>query len=528
MGQVCNLPIPAATLRLVERLREPAAYPHPTGEIRLVETHCSWVFLTGPFVYKLKKPLDLGFLDYSTLEQRRRFCEEEVRVSGRFAPDLYLAAVPLTGSPDAPRVAGAGPAIEWAVKLVQFDEADRLDARFAAGRLTAEDCGRLGEAIAAVEAGLAVADPTEPWGTAGSVHDAVAVNLRQLRERRPDAAGRVGRIETWLFGHLGALAGEIEQRRAAGRVRECHGDLHLANLVLHAGRMTAFDAIEFSPMLRWIDVANDVAFLVMDLASRGRPDLAAHVRSSWMESADDHAAARVFPVYEVYRAVVRAAVAALRAGDTAADRAETDRYLALAERLMRPRRPTLFATVGVSGSGKTTLAANLVGAAEAVRLRSDVERKRLAGMRPTDRPADAAAERELYGAAMTRRVYERLAALAGVLVGAGWSVVIDAACLARWQRELIAAAARKAGVPLVWLELDAPEAVMIDRVAARLTAGGDASDASVEIVRRQLASREPIANDELTSGEPRADGYHARRVRVTEADADAAARLAAT
>ena len=524
VGQVCNLPLPADTLLLVERLREPAAYPHPTDGIRLIETHCSWVFLTGPFVYKLKKPLDLGFLDYTSLEQRRRCCEEEGRVSGRFAPELYLGAVPITGSPDAPRVAGAGSAIEWAVKLVQFDEADRLDARFEAGRLTGDDCRRLGESIAAVEEGLAVAGPTDPWGTAASVREAAMINLRQLRERRPDAAGRVGEIEAWLFGRLDDLAGEIERRRVAGRVRECHGDLHLANLVLHAGRMTAFDAIEFSPMLRWIDVANDVAFLVMDLESRGRPDLAAHVRSSWMEAADDHAAARVFPVYEVYRAVVRAAVAALRAGDAAADRAETDRYLALAARLMRPRQPTLFATVGVSGSGKTTLAANLVGAAEAVRLRSDVERKRLAGMRPTDRPADAAAESSLYGVALTRRVYERLAALAGGLMAAGWSVVIDAACLLRWQRELIAAVARKAGVPLVWLELDVPEAVMVDRVAARLTAGGDASDASAEIVRRQLATRDPLADDELAAD----DGWSVRRVRVAETGAaGVAAALAA-
>jgi len=504
--------IPADTLRLVERLRDPAAYPHPTDQIRLVETHISWVFLTGPFAYKLKKPLDVGFLDYTSLEKRRRFCEEEIRVSGRFAPEIYLAAVPITGSPETPRVAGDGPAIEWAVKLVQFDEDDRLDARFDAGRLTAADCRRLGEAIAAVEEGLAVATTVEPWGTAASVHDAVAINLGQLRERRADAAERVGRMEAWLFGRLDDLAGAIEQRRAGGRVRECHGDLHLANIVLHAGRMTAFDAIEFSPSLRWIDVANDVAFLVMDLESRGRPDLAAHVASSWTEAAGDHAAAAVLPVYEVYRAVVRAAVAALRAG-AAADRAETDRYLDLAERLMRPRRPVFFATVGVSGSGKTTLAESLVGAAEAMRLRSDVERKRLAGMRPTDRPADAAAEAELYGDVMTRRVYERLARLAGTVLASGRSVVIDAACLLRWQREVLAAAAQSAGVPLVWLELALPEAVVIDRVMARLATGGDASDASAEIVRRQLAAREPITAAELA-----AVGLNARRVPVGEPD----------
>jgi aminoglycoside phosphotransferase family enzyme/predicted kinase len=489
--------IPAATCQLIEQLADPACYPHATDEIRLIETHISWVFLTGPFVYKLKKPLDLGFLDYTTLEKRRWFCEEEIRVSGRFAPELYLATVPITGTPAAPRVAGDGPAIEWAVKLVQFDEADRLDARFAAGRLSVADCRQLGEEIAAVETGLAVARPADPWGSAASIREAVAINLRQLRESRSDRTEQVGAIDEWLGGRLGTLAAVIEQRRAGGRVRECHGDLHLANLVWHGGRMTAFDAIEFSPSLRWIDVANDVAFLTMDLKARGRSDLAAHVISSWMEAADDHAAAEVLPLYEVYRAVVRAAVAALRAGDAAADRADTDRYLALAERLMQPPRPVLLATVGVSGSGKTTLADRLVGAIEAVRLRSDVERKRLAGMRPTDRPADAAAEADLYGEPRTRQVYERLAGLAGRLLAAGRNVVVDAACLMRWQRAMLADAVRAAGARLVWVELLVPEAVVLERVAGRLAAGGDASDASAAIVRRQQAIREPITRDEL-------------------------------
>ena len=331
--------IPDATRQLIEQLADPACYPHATGEIRLIETHISWVFLTGPFVYKLKKPLDLGFLDSTTLEKRRRFCEEEVRFSGRFAPELYLAAVPITGTPAAPRVAGDGPAIEWAVKLVQFDEADRLDARFAAGRLSAADCRQLGEEIAVVETGLAVARPADPWGTAASIREAAAINLRQLREARADQATLIAAIETWLGRRLDALADAIERRRAAGRVRECHGDLHLANLVWHGGRMTAFDAIEFSPSLRWIDVANDVAFLTMDLKARGRPDLASHVISGWMEAANDHAAAEVLPLYEVYRAVVRGAVVALRPGNAAVNRAETDRYLALAARLMHRPRP---------------------------------------------------------------------------------------------------------------------------------------------------------------------------------------------
>lgn len=485
---------------LIQRLLQPAAYPHPTVDIRLVETHISWVFLTGPFAYKIKKPVNLGFLDFTTLDNRRRLCAEEVRVSGRFAPEIYLGTVPITGPAHEAVVDGQGEASEWAVKLVQFNEADRLDARLDAGRVSATDCELLAAEIARVEESLAVAEPASGRGTPEAVRTAVATICDRLRAARPDTTGRVTRIEGWIACCLDELRATLAARVAAGRVRECHGDLHLANIVLHEGRMTAFDAIEFDPALRWIDVANDVAFLVMDLHARGRADLAAHVRSSWMEAANDHAAAVVLPLYEVYRAIVRAGVAAIRGqqhGDSLTEQGETDRYLDLAERLMVRGHPTLYATCGLSGSGKTTLAAAVVGTCHAVRLRSDIERKRIAGIRPTDRPADAAAEQALYGEEMTRRVYHRLADLADGLLRAGMSVVVDAACLRRWQRSLLDETARAVGSPLVWLECDVALEDSITRVSARQALGGDASDASADIVRAQAASREPFAVDEL-------------------------------
>jgi aminoglycoside phosphotransferase family enzyme/predicted kinase len=508
--------------RLIAGLLRPDAYPHPTGEIRLVETHISWVFLTGQYVYKVKKPCNFGFLDFSKLERRKQFCHEEVRVSGRFAPELYLGAVPITGSPDAPRIEGEGAPMEWAVKLLQFDEADRLDAVFDAGRLTASDCAALGAEIARVHGRLAVADPGAAWGTAQSVLDAVAINLEQLRGLRPDAVSRIDRIAAWLHDRLTSSSATIAARGAAGRVRECHGDLHLANIVLHDGRMMAFDAIEFSPGLRWIDVANDIAFLAMDLRVRGRPDLAAHVENAWIETADDHAALAVLPIYEVYRAVVRADVAALRCSTQSTSsekaarvRAETDRYLDIAEQLMARREPVLFATSGVSGSGKTTLSTRLVGATGAVRVRSDVERKRLAGMAATDRPANTAATTALYHPTLTRAVYERLAMLARTALGAGRSVVVDAACNSRWQREILAATARDAGVELVWLEFAVPADTVLSRAASRMAAGTDASDASAAVICEQIAAREPLTSEEIAAAGPRC-----RLVAVTPATLD--------
>lgn len=510
---------------LVRRLLDSAAYPHPTGTIRLVETHISWVFLTGPFAYKVKKPVDLGFLDFTTLDRRRGYCGDEVRISGRFAPEIYLGVVPITGSPDAPRVDGPGAAIEWAVKLVQFDEAERLDNLFTAGRLTAADCERLGAEIAHVEATLAIADAASGHGTAERVKEAADTICSRLRHALPEAADRTGRVEAWIAGRLHEARGAIAGRIAGGRVRECHGDLHLANIVLHGGRMMAFDAIEFSPELRWIDVASDVAFLVMDLRARGRPDLAAHVVSGWMEAADDHAAAEVLSIYQVYRAAVRAGVAAIRGdrGDPpGAARADTLRYLELAERLMQPTRPVLYATCGVSGSGKTTLATSIVGATEAVRLRSDVERKRLAGLAANDRPASPG---RLYDEQTTRRVYDRLGELARGLLANGMSVVIDAACIRRWQRDGLAAVAAAAAAPLVWLDFDQPADAVIARVAARAARGTDASDATPNVVRMQLAAREPIDEAELAAGPA---GRLARRLHITDrelADPGFTARL---
>lgn len=489
----------------IERLLDPRSYPHPAGPVRLVETHISWVFLTGPFAYKVKKPVRLDFVDFSTPALRRHFCLEEVRLSGRFAPELYLGVVPILGPEAAPRVgsgseAPAGHAVlEWAVKLVQFDEGDRLDARFDAGRLSAADCRAIGERIADVQAGLAIADPAFGYGTPERLRAVFAMNLAEIRRHRPDTAARVDALASWLDDRVARDRDAFLARVRQGRIRECHGDLHLANVVLLAGRPVAFDSIEFNPDLRLIDVASDVAFLTMDLESRGRPDLAAHVTSAWMEAADDHAAAAVLPVHRVARALVRAAVAAIRAAQpdcpavaAEAARRDTDRYLGLAAGLTEPRRPVMLAVTGVSGSGKSTLALHAVGRASAVRLRSDVERKRLAGMRPTDRPGGDAAAAELYSHQATDGVYRRLATLARGLLAAGTSVVVDATGNTRRQRAVLAEAARAAGAPLAWLEIDLPPETVLERVAARARGGDDPSDAGPDVVRRQFVEREPI------------------------------------
>jgi aminoglycoside phosphotransferase family enzyme/predicted kinase len=502
---------------------DPDAYPHPTTDIRVIETHISWVFLTGDYAYKVKKSCHLGFLDFSTLERRHHCCAEEVRLSGRFAPDLYLGVVPITGPVERAVVDGRGEPIEWAVKLRQFADGSRLDRIFERGSLTTQDCERLGADIARVQMGLAVADARHGWGSADVFRGTVAMNLEQLQTMRPDTAERANRLQAWVVDAVRNTTEIIAERIAAGKIRECHGDLHLANIVLHDGRMMAFDGIEFNESLRWIDIANDVAFLSMDLHARGRPDLAARVLNAWMEAADDHAAAAVLPVYQVYRAIVRAAVAAIRqrqaadsgnAATAAMASVDVDRYLDLASRLTTPSSPRLFVTTGVSGTGKTTLAGRIVDACGAIRLRSDVERKRLAGMGALERSPDDEHSRLVYSPAMTGRVYDRLAMLAATVLRAGTCVVVDATCNTRADRDRIAAVGRQAGVPIVWLELDVPTEFVLARVAARQAAGTDASDASIDVVRAQLAARQPIVAAEV------AVSPGSRLVRVTPWDAE--------
>ena len=512
---------------LIQRLLEPAAYPHPTGPIRLVETHISWVLLTGPFVYKLKKPVALGYLDFSSLERRAHFCREEVRLNQRFAPKLYLEALPITGSCEHPQIGGSGEPIEWAVKLVQFDDEDQLDRRLAASRLSTADCQAVGAEIARIHARLDAASPAGPFGSPAGVFEIAEINLNQLRACRPDTSHRVDALQAWLTDrlleqHPASTRAAMLARLAAGKVRECHGDLHLANIVFSHNELTPFDSIEFNPALRWIDVASDIAFLGMDLESRGRPDLAAHATNAWIETSNDHGATAVLPLYKVARALVRAAVAAVRgsqvnqpapassqppknhpaAGPAGAPPADTDRYLALAERLMQPPKPQLIVTSGVSGSGKTTVTTELVGGLGAVRLRSDVERKRLAGMVATARPADSLQADSLYSPASTEQVYQRLERLARTMLAAGSSVVIDAACNTRRQRERFTTLARDTGTPLVWLDFSLPAEVVLARVAARAAAGTDASDASVAVVQAQLTAREPLDRDELLRAGP--------------------------
>lgn len=493
--------------RVIDALHDPKCYPHAVERVEVLETHISWVLLAGDYAYKLKKPVNLGFLDFSTLEARRFYCEEELRLNRRTAPRLYLEVVPVTGSEAEPRIGGEGRPIEYAVKMRRFGQDALLSRMAQAGTLGAAEVDALARGIAAFHARIARADPARPFGSAAQALAPAVQNFDQIEALiGPNAdVPELERLRGWTRDEHARLRSTFEARRAGGFVRECHGDLHLGNVALIDGEPTPFDGIEFNEAFRWIDVMNEVAFLVMDLVDRKLPRLAWHFLNGYLEATGDYAGLSMLRFYLVYRALVRAKVACIRDHQPGLDAQAHKRagreylqYLRLAQALTAWPPRALIVMHGVAGSGKTTVAQELLEACGAVRLRSDVERKRLQGLEAGARTSSALGG-GLYSPDLTAQTYARLSALSRAVLEAGYSVVVDATFLARAQRSAFADLAREMGVPFGIAVCEAPEDVLRERVATRQREARDASEADPEVLAHQLASREPLTAAELAN-----------------------------
>ncbi len=496
---------------LLRQLMQRGVLPGSEGGVDLIETHISWVLLAGEHAWKLKKPLDLGFLDFSTLERRREACEAELRLNRRTVPELYEAVVPVwrtaagvcVGDRPVDAAAPGATPLDYLVRMRRFDQSALFDARLAAGQLEPALFDRLARHVAAFHEDAAVAQPGDGFGDAVAVMAPVRQNFAQIRERVSDAAllSELARIEAWAEARFAALAPVFDARLEAGRVRECHGDLHLGNLIVLDGEPRLFDAIEFSAALRWTDVVADIAFLVMDLQARGRMDLASRFLDAWLARSGDYAGLQLLPWYLSYRAMVRAKVAAIRAGQVeggarADSLAECARYLALAAAQMQPPAPALLIASGLSGAGKTSQSQPLVEGCGVIRMRADVERKRLFGL-DADARSGSTLGGGLYSAQASARTYARLAELARAVVEAGYPVLVDATFLKRVQRATFAELAATLGVPFAILAFDAPVETLRARVRQRAEAGTDASEADVAVLETQLSAREPFEEEEL-------------------------------
>ena len=510
---------------LIAGLLRPAAYPHPAEAPRLIETHISWVILAGDYAYKLKKPLDLGFLDFSSLDKRRACCEAEIRLNRRLAPDIYLDVVPVTGTPEAPHIGGAGAVLEWAVRMRAFPADATLDRE---AEVTPEQIDAIADRVAEFHRGIAPAPAESAFGAPDQVMAPVTANFAHIRSLAPPARllRALESLEAWSRIEGERLTPHFAARKAGGFVRECHGDLHLGNIAwLPAGdrprenagtRIPAnpliFDAIEFNPDLRFIDVVNEIAFLTMDLCHRGRDDLAWRVLNRYLEHTGDYPGLAALRYYQVYRAMVRAKVAAILARQHDGDFSDCAGYLDLAGRLASERRPRLILMHGVSGSGKTWHSQPLMERLGAVRLRSDVERKRLFGLAALD--DSAAVPGGIYTPEAGLRTLERLLAQARGLLEAGFSVIVDATFIRRDWRDPFADLARELDLAWFIAATEADPEVLRERVERRRAENRDASEAGLAVLESQLAAREPFSADELPHVLRLADGIDAALSRI--------------
>lgn len=478
-------------------LLQAAAWPHPVRGMELVETHISWVLLTGDYAYKIKRPVQYAFIDLRDPQRRAELCREEVRLNRRFAAPLYLEVCPVVRRDGAVHMGGDGEVLEHAVRMRQFSPAEQLDRLVAAGGIEPQVLRDFGAALADIHATLPRAG--EPR------HSAIADNLQQAIDLESGRLGtaRIAALAPRLLQEHEELQSWMTARRATGHVRECHGDLHCANVTRWEGHLMAFDCLEFDAGLRCMDVAQEIAFLLADLRARGAARLANVFLNGYLARSGDFAACAGLALYQAHCALVRAKVMAL-SGTPAAGTPGFGDYVATAERLLdRSHRPALILVMGRSGTGKTYLASRLAPLVDAVHLRSDVERKRLAGLEERDR-SGSGLESGLYAPENTAHLYGHLAETAELVFKAGLPVIVDATFGARARRLGMAELARRLGVPLRVLVCEAPARVLEERVQRRLAEGRDASEADARVLDWQLQHDEPIhASEEL--GELRVD-----------------------
>lgn len=488
---------------LLLALQKPELYHHPVDGFQIIETHISQVILTGQYAYKIKKPMDFGFLDFSTLERRKHFCEEELRLNRRLAEPLYLEVVPITGTPDQPVIGGDGEPFEYMLKMRQFRQNQLLDQQQESGELRPELLTSLARQVAVFHDSLEPAPDDKPWGTPEAVYEAMQENFDQIRPLISDTGllSQLDNLEAWTQTTFERHRDLIAKRREDGFVREGHGDLHLSNITVYKGEVTVFDCIEFNEPFRWIDVINDLAFLLMDLESRNEYGLANQVLNTYLEYRNDFEALSLLPLYKAYRAVVRAKIALFTMGNPALDDQEKEElmqhyrdYAQLAESYSNIPNRFLLATVGLSASGKTCVSAAMSAELGLIRLRSDVERKRLHGLAPLDDSQSAAGE-NLYSEEANEKTYNHLALLASDLLAAGFPVIVDAACLKEKERALFAAVAESQGVPFALLHCEAPDETRKEWVRKRK---GDASEATEELLDIQKDWFEPLTAEEQT------------------------------
>lgn len=482
-----------------DRLEPKDVLPASAASIQLIQTHISYVLLTGDYAYKIKKPLNFGFLDYSTLEKRRHFCEEELRLNQRAAAELYLEVVPITQVADGVepkfQLGGSGEIVDYAVKMRQFPQQTLLTELYERGELTEALLQELAAVIAKFHLGTTTNDYIRSFGEVSQVRQAFDENYEQTEQYigGPQTQQQFDQTQTYSDRFFADHPALFAERIKNGWIRECHGDLHLRNIAYWQQQFFLFDCIEFNEPFRFVDVMYDIAYIVMDLEARQRPDLSTAFLNAYVEQTGDWDGLRVLPIYVNRQTYVRAKVTSFllndpsvppdqkqKASDTAA------LYYRLAWESTQPKTGQLFLMSGLSGAGKSTTARQLARRSRAIHIRSDAVRKHLGGI-PLDQRGDAA----LYTPEMTRKTYERLLALGLALAQDGYTVILDAKYDRSSLRQAAIAQTIAHQLPLKILYCTAPLDVLTQRVRQRT---GDIADATPDVLATQ--SFEPFTSAE--------------------------------
>jgi len=481
---------------LRQRMLSPEFYPHRPETVREIQTHISHVFIASPFVYKIKKPVDFGFLDFRTLAQRCYFTHQEWLLNRRFSPDLYLEVLPITFDGTSYYLDGPGEQVEYVLKMRQFEEERSMKHLIERGELNEEAIRRLAAHLSRLHQQVPPVDPVTPWGTPASVTFDCQENFEQLAPFIGQCVEKPvwQRVKEETLGFLERHASLLDRRREEGFVRECHGDLHTEHIIFSEETIHIFDCIEFNKRFRFIDTMSDLAFLVMELEFLGEGDLNEPLLDTYFSQVEDRWGPWLIDFYACYRATVRAKVHAFTAGDPNVPDSQRERsrdlslrYLNLAARLIeKVRRPWLVMTMGFSGTGKSTVAQALADRTGIKVVRSDVVRKeegRASGGIGTWNAG-------LYTPEARAKVYEKMFAQAKDILSRGHSVCLDASFLDRKQREEALALSRRTGAPLLAIECRCDEAKVAAYLSRRRQEGQDASEADFSIYQRQKAAFE--------------------------------------
>ncbi|MBN1152544.1 MAG: AAA family ATPase [Dehalococcoidia bacterium] len=464
----------------------------------------SLLFFAGDFVYKVKKPVDLGYLDYSTLSNRKRFCEQEVLLNRRLCADVYLGVVPITLRDAALRVEGTGDAVEYAVKMRRLPQDRMLDQLLATGQADSSTMDAIAARVAAFHSSAAATPDIAAFGRLETIRANTDENFAQTLPYVGRTITRTTHdlLERYTNGYLDTQRPLLERRVAEGRIRDCHGDLHVAHVCL-TDNVCIYDCIEFNDRFRYGDVASEVAFLAMDLDRFRRSDLSRRFVDSYVTDSSDAGVSELLPFYACYRAVVRGKVEGFKLNDPLIPDGERRSATWLARTYFQLARRyatgsgLLVVMSGVTGTGKSTIANRLSELLAGAVLSSDVVRKQLAGLSP-ERHAYEPFGEGIYSPEWTRQTYDELMRMALSLLTTGGCVILDASFLRNAERERACALAARTGSQLLLIECTAPRDILLARLAARQSAGS-ISDGRPEILDGQMAVSEPVSGQATSS-----------------------------